>query len=411
MAAFSFEAFDRDGARSSGMLNADSQSAASGELRSRGLIVLSLNALGAQVAGPSDSAQKSAGFSLSPSSWLPPARVDVELGLQQIASMLRAGMTLLAALRTAAEHARRHSMRRVWEQVADRIQAGGSLAEALQRHPRCFPEFVVQLVHVGEASGALDTVLTRAAEQLERSRALKLTMLNALMYPFIVTVLAVGVAAYMMISLMPKLQKFLAGRHRKLPPITQMLMDVSAWFQHYAGMVGIGLVLVIVGLVAIRRWPPGRMALDIFSLRVPVIGTALRTAATASFARTMSILLDSGVTLVRSLEILEHLLENVAYRRVIGAARETVMNGGSLSGSLATGKLFMPMLSRVTAVGEATGSLDTVLAETASFHEKQLAATVRWLSIVIEPAILLVVGGIVGFVYISFFVALYSVAG
>ena len=147
-------------------------------------------------------------------------------------------------------------------------------------------------------------------------------------------------------------------------------------------------------------------------LRLPVIGSILRTAATATFSRTLGLLLESGITLVTALGVVGGLLGNRAYcREHVAAVRETAMSGGTLSAPLLSGGLFMPMLGRTVAVGEATGTLDTVLGETAAFHEKQLAASVRWLSVLIEPVIIVVVGGIVGFVYISFFVALYSNAG
>ena len=411
MASFQFEACDRSGARHSGLLDAASVSAASGDLRARGWVVIAVKPGGATRQGGAAGAGEVPNRSFNPLDWLPPGKVDVELGLQQIASMLRSGLTLLSAIKTTAEQSRRGSMRKIWLDVAARIQEGGTFADALSRYPRRFPAYTVQLVKVGEASGTLDVVLARAAEQMERARTLKVLLLSALMYPAIVLLLAVGVTTYMLVVLIPKLQKFLASRHKALPAITQALLSVSSWLQTYSLHVTIGMLLAIAVFFVVRRWPPGRHAIDSFSLRLPLIGGILRTAATATFSRTLGLLLESGITLVTALGVVEELLGNRAFSRHVAEVRETAMGGGTLSAPLLRRRLFTPMLGRMVAVGEVTGTMDQVLAETASFHEKQLAASVRWLSVLIEPVIILIVGSIVGFVYIAFFVALYSIAG
>ena len=412
MGVFEFEACDPSGGRHKGRLDAESSSAAAGVLRARGWIVLAMRA-----ASTSRNQSSAAGFgpviaqrTWNPLSWLPPSGTDIELSLQQIASMLRSGMTLSAAMRTAAEQSSKPSMAKIWIEAGERIQSGATLADALQ-HSKRFPEFIIQLVKVGEASGTLDLVLTRGSEQLERARTLKWTLLNALMYPAIVFLMALGVAAYMLLSLIPKLQKFLAGRNKKLPAITQALLDISTWLHVYAPYIAVGTVAAIIAFLALRRWPPGRLFLDRWALRLPLIGGILRTGATASFARTLGMLLESGITLVTGLGILEGLLPNKALSQHVADVRESVIGGGTLSEPLTRARLFVPMLGRVTAVGESTGTLDVVLAETAVFHEKRLAASVRWLSAIVEPAIIVIVGGIVGFVYVAFFVALYSIAG
>jgi type IV pilus assembly protein PilC len=222
--------------------------------------------------------------------------------------------------------------------------------------------------------------------------------------------MAVGVTVFMLVSLIPKLQKFLAGRHKKLPAITQALLDVSAWMQAAWPYFAVGTPVFIVVFFLFYRWPPGRMAFDRFVLRVPIVANIVRTSATATFARTMGLLLESGVSLIGALQTVERLLGNKAIAAHVNAVRDSVMQGGTLAAPLLQKRIFMPMMARMVAVGEQTGSLDPVLEEVAKFHEKSLAATVRWLSVLIEPAIVVVVGGIVGFVYISFFVALYSIA-
>jgi type IV pilus assembly protein PilC len=412
MSLFQFEASTPEGRRHAGQLDAESSSAAASSLRARGWIVIFVRAAAAPRGRPAgNGGPRIARRTFNPLTWLPPTKGDVELSLQQLAAMLRSGMTLSASIRVAAEQATRPAMAQVWLRVGEQIQTGATLNHAMSRQTRCFPDFIVQLVKVGEASGTLDLVLTRGSEQLERARGLRLTLINALMYPLIVVFMAFTVTAYMLLSLIPKLEKFLSNRNKRLPAITQALLDVSNWLQAYLPHIALGIVLAIIGIWLVRLWPKGRLLLDGWLLRIPIVGGILRTAATASFARTLGMLLESGITLVTGLGILEGLLANRALSRHVVAVRDSVIAGGPLAEPLTNGGFFAPILGRIVAVGEATGTLDTVLTENAEFHEKRLAAHIRWLSTIMEPAIIVIVGGIVGFVYIAFFMALYSAVG
>jgi len=166
-----------------------------------------------------------------------------------------------------------------------------------------------------------------------------------------------------------------------------------------------------VGLVVMYKAPPGRMIIDRLLLRVPLIGKLFRLSATALFARSLSLLLESGVTLLEGLQTVENLISNRALASQIGMVRHAVLQGGTLAAPLIAKSSFMPMLGRMAAIGEETGTLDPDLKEVANFHEKQFDALVRRLSVLIEPAVIVLVGGVVGFVYIAFFLALFSLAG
>jgi len=403
MPVFQFTARDMSGQSQSGELAADTASALAAQLRGRGWIILDVQP--AREGGARFSFEK-----LNPFYWMPPGKLDVEIAFQQIASMLRSGLTLLSAIKTAGEQSSRPSMARIWKRIYERIEEGSSFAKALSEHT-CFPNFVVQLVNVGEQSGTLDVVLTRGVEHLERTRNLRMTLLNALMYPVIVLLMAVSVAGFMVLSVIPKLQKFLSGRNRKLPAMTQMLLDISTFAQNYLPHMLIGFVVGSIVLLLIYRLPAGRQKIDAFVLRVPLLGGLLRTSATAIFSRSLGLLLQSGITLLEALGTVEKLIANRALSIHIGQVRDHVIQGGTLAEPLTRERIFMPMLGRMVAVGEMTGTLDPVLNEVADFHEKDLAASVRRYSVLVEPAVIIVVGGIVGFVYIAFFVALFSLAG
>lgn len=405
MPAYRYLARDATGAAQSGTQVGSSPDGLAAALRGRGLLVLEMEPV------PQGAARHADVMTWQPRTWMRATSFDAETGFQQLSTMLFSGLSLLESLRTVADQARRVRATAVWHQVADRIEQGAGFSDALAAQRNVFSGHVVQLVRVGESSGNLDTALRSAADHMERSRQLRLTVLNALMYPAIVMLLAGGVAAYLVFSVIPKIQKYIGGRGRALPPITQSLLDVTHWIQTHLPHMGILLFALVVGFFFIRRWPPGRIRLDQFFLRIPVIGHVLRLAGTSIFSRSLGVLLESGVTLLDSLRTVEELVGNRAMVARISGARDAVLRGGTLATALSGGREFMPMLPRMVAVGESAGTLSTVLAEVARFHEGQLLNAIRRMSVLIEPVVIIVVGSIVGFVYIAFFVALFSIAG
>jgi type II secretory pathway component PulF len=324
--------------------------------------------------------------------------------------MLRSGLTLLNALTTVAEQADRAAMRRIWTDVGSRIQEGASLADAMGRHPR-FAPLVVQLVRVGEQTGHLEPVFVRAADALEHRRHLRTSLLTALAYPTVVVLAAIGVAGFMTFFVIPKLERFLSTIGRRLPTITQWLLEVSRFTQAYALYALLGLAVLVAVVIALYFWPPGRLWIDRLILRVPLVGKMLRLAGTVAFANGLSALLRSGITVLEGLRTIERLLSNRYLGTQVAGAREAVLHGGNLADPLGRPHGFMPLLSRMVAVGESAGTLDEVLDETARFYEAQLRSTIRQFSVIVEPIIIIVVGGIVGFVYIAFFMALFAAGG
>ena len=252
--------------------------------------------------------------------------------------MLRNGITLLGALNMVAEQASRASMGRIWTDVAARIEEGASLADAMSHHPR-FSSMVVQLVRVGEQTGHLEPVLTRAADTLESRRRLRFSVLTALTYPAIVLVSAIGVTAFMVFNVIPKLEKFLTAIGRKLPAMTQLLLDISRTIEAYTLPVLAGTVILAAATVAFYMWPPGRMRIDRWLLRVPLLGTLLRLAGTVSFASGLAALLQSGITLLEGLRTAERLQSNRQLAAQVAAARDVIMHGGTLAAPLSAARV------------------------------------------------------------------------
>lgn len=401
MPAFLYHVRDASGARLSGTLESASSAAAASDLRGRGMVVLS-------VEEAQEGTIRSRGWAPSELLWI--RSLDIEISLYQLATLQRSGLTLLSALRLVAEQAERGRLRRVWEEVVIDVEGGRTFAEALAQH-RCFNRLVVQLVSVGEQTGHLGPVLERAAVVLEKKRTLRAGLLTTLMYPTIVFLLAIGLAVFMVIGVLPKLQVFLRAMGKKLPPMTQRLLDLSDWVQINGITTVIVSVTLLIALVMLFLWPAGRAMIDALALRLPLLGKALRTAGTAMFATSFSALLSSGVTLIEALRVSERLMGNRRLSAIVTTAREQVMQGEPLARHLDRKHGFMPMLPRMVAVGESSGTLDTVLDEVARFHEAQLDRLIKRLSALIEPVVIVTVGTVVGYVYISFFMALFAASG
>ncbi len=401
MPSFTFVARDSSGSTLSGTREAPSAALALGELRRAGLVILRLTN-----AGPST--DRASGRGVWP--WMRPRALDVEVGLQQIAFMLRSGLPLVAALKTCAAQSERRSMARIWTQVAESIQNGSNLCDAMSQH-KCFPRMVLTMVAVGETTGSLDVVLSRASAGMTRHRALMVSLATALTYPAIVVTMSIAVVAYMMVGLMPKLTKFLAAFGRRLPPMTQFLVDTSNFMQAHFVHGLIALLALIVAFFVVRAWPPGRVAIDRLLLRAPLVGKLLELASTAALSRNLGLLLSSGVRLTEALRVVEPVLFNRHLALKVAAARERVMQGAGLSDTLTASKAFPPLLTNMVAVGESSGTLDEVLEQVAEYHDARLQVTIRRLGTIIEPVIILVLGGVVGFIYMAFFLAIYSIAG
>ncbi len=344
---------------------------------------------------------------LDPSALFPPRPVHIEITLRQLAVLLRSGLTLLASLETLIEQAPSRSVARIWEGIRGRIEAGSGLAQAMAGH-RAFGHATLQLAALGEESGNLDEMLGRAARAMEQRRVLAESTLNALAYPAITLAAACGVAGYMVAGVVPQLEKFLKVLGRKLPPMTQSLLDLSAFLGRWALPLGIAAAALAAAAAACHRWPPGRLWMDGAALRLPVVGGVLRTGATALFARSMAILLGSGIPLLDSLRAVQHLHANRFLAALLDRARREIVEGSSLAGALRAPHAYTPMLGKMVAVGEASGTLDEILGHVADFHEENLRAAIKRLAALVEPAIIVFVGGVVGYVYIAFFVALFA---
>ncbi|MEM9419137.1 MAG: type II secretion system F family protein [Planctomycetota bacterium] len=403
MPSFAYQTISPAGQQSKGVLQASDEGAAAEMLRDGGNVLLSLEATRERTVRR--------GGSRGPSRlpFVRPRMATIEVALKQLSVMLESGLTLLEALRAGAEQSTSRLMRLTLLDIAETVQGGSSFAEALKRHSY-MGRMVRQLVEVGEQTGTLEIVLERASESMEKRRLLMAQAVSALLYPLIVFVAAIGVTVFMLVFAIPRLTTYLQALGRPLPPMTQVLVDASNFLlKWWPVMAGSSMVAAICFAVAYST-PPGRLLIDSILLRVPLIGYILRTSSTALFSRSMSLLLSSGVTIIEALRTCQELHSNRRLATLIAKARENVISGQSLAPGLSRPFTFTPMLPSMTGIGERSGNLDRTLESCAVFHEQRLTAVVRTLASLVEIAVIIIIGGIVGYIYIAFMLALYGAA-
>lgn len=402
MSNYSYIARDKSGRIARGELFADSAIALKSLLNAQGMRLVSLEALPA----PTGSWLGS----LSPHRWMPARSRDAEFALRQLAIMLRSGLNLLSAIKSLKSQTESVAFAAILQSLHDRIARGDSFSKSLESHP-VFPQVVVQLVSVGEKTGNLEQVLEQSARYMTQRRTAITEVRVALTYPAIVALAAIVIAGYLTFAVIPELQKFLSAMGRKLPRMTQSLVDFAQWFQIHGSTVCVVLVSMIVGFVFVTRWPPGRLWIDRWLLRTPVVGNVLRLSGTATLASSLSVMVNSGVKLVEAIDIARRMQTNRFLAGLLTTASDSIIRGKALAPTLAAREGFAPVLSSMVAIAEQTGHLDSTLDEVAKFCDTELKSKIKRMSQLVEPAVIVIAGGIVGYVYIAFFMALMSAGG
>lgn len=402
MADFIYTALDARGNETAGKVQADEIGSAAAQLRQRGLRVLELRP-----------ARGSGGFlgQANFSDWLASQRSVTTTALifffRQMSFMLHAGLPVAQALELAQAQLTNPRLNLTLRLMLKDIQAGQSLSSAMSKHKAVFPEMAINLVVAGETTGDLDQIMERLAVHLDKKAALRAQTINAMIYPAIVVLAAIGVGIFMVVKIIPKFSKFLLGKGKALPPSTQLLVDISDYVRLnglYLAGGALGLVVLVLLVYQTRN---GRLWIDRFLLRVPVIGSLLITGSMAQMNWALSILLRSGVTVFDSLKITANLLGNRVYVDQLQYASTQILEGRDIARSIEHPRM-PPLVVQMVAVGESTGALDEVMQELGIYYEKLLEIAIKRLSALIEPAMILVIGTMVGFVYYAFFQALFS---
>lgn len=402
MPVFTYTARDRSGQQTNDVIESATQDSAIMDLRRQGLLVLQINEVKSTNKDEKD-------FSLNPLDYRSIRSLDVEQAFRQMAVMLRSGISLLDALEMTRKYARLGT-KKTWQSIIDRIEQGGTFTDALSEHA-IFTNLTIQLIRVGEQTGHLNTVMNQAADEMEISRKLKKQVLGALKYPAFTLLFAIGLVVFMLTSIVPEIKKLLQIMGKPMPPVTQALIDVSDWFVTNGAMIGITFVVAVVSFIVLYNFPVSRLWIDRIALKLPVFGKVFRLAGTVLFCRAMGLLLRSGVLIVDALETMSNLHGNKYMGSRVAYARSKVLIGSSLSEPLAKDSGYMELVLQMIRVGENSGTLDDILIEMTEYHDELLKQAIAGLIGLIAPAMTIFVGGIVGFVYAAFLVAMFSAAG
>ena len=329
------------------------------------------------------------------------SRQDIAIMTRQLATLLKAGLPLVSCLSALADQVDNQKLKKIITQVRERVNEGSSLALALQEFPSVFPELYTNMVGAGETSGALELVLFRLAEYTENQVQIRNRLASAMIYPALMTLVGFGVLTILFTFVIPKFVAIFQELGQALPLPTVILITITDFFRTYWYLI----LLLLAGIIYFfRRYiktPKGREFYDRTLLQIPVFGRLVRLSAVVRFARTLSTLLTSGVPLLKSLTIVQTVVNNAVLAETIGSARESITEGASIAEPLKRSKVFPPIVIHMISSGEQSGQLEDMLAKVADIYEEEVNLTVTTLTSLLEPIMILGMALVVAFIVIS----------
>jgi type IV pilus assembly protein PilC len=338
---------------------------------------------------------------------------DLVKFIRQFATMIDAGLPLVQCLDILSSQEPNPTFKAALADIKQTVEQGATFSDALKRHPKIFDDLFVNLVHAGEVGGILDTILNRLAHYIEKNVKLKRQVRGALTYPIAVIVIMIAVMIVLMTFVIPAFENMFAefGAKDALPKLTQIVILVSNAFVNYLPIIVVVSGAAAFGAIRFYRTPGGKRRVHRVMLKLPVVGTVLQKITVARFARTMGTLLSSGVPILDSIAIVARSSGNVIVEEGLMYARERIAEGQNLADPLGELAVFPGMVVQMVAVGEQTGALDAMLTKIADFYEDETDVAVAALTSLIEPALMVVVGAMVGTVLIAMYLPIFSLAG
>jgi type IV pilus assembly protein PilC len=397
MSTFVFKAMDLTGAKATGEVDADNKQVVADQLKARGLIVLDISTKHAskEIKLPFANRIKTA---------------DLTIMTRQLATMVSSGMTILRALYVLESQTEAEGLAAVIVDVRKDVEAGLPLSDAMDRHPKAFGPIFVAMVRAGETGGVLEDALLRVADQLEKDDSLRRQIKSAMVYPTVVLVFAFAVLLGLVTFIVPVFVGVFKTFGGELPAMTKFTVGLSNAVKSYGVLLLFAFVGAVIGFRKWRKSDAGRPIWDSFRLRVPMkIGDIVQKVALARWSRTLSALVSAGVPLLAALDITAKTAGNHVVEKAMADVVESVKRGGTIAEPLRHASVFPGMVAQMVAVGEETGSLDTMLSKIADFYEDQVDAAVKALTSILEPVMIVVIGAIVGFIVISMYLPLFKV--
>ena len=336
---------------------------------------------------------------------------DIVIFTRQFATMINAGLPLVQSLSILASQTENKTLQEVTRAVVHDVEAGNTLADAFRKHPRAFSDLYVNMVAAGEAGGILDTILIRLATFLEKSDALIRKVKGAMVYPAVIMSVAVIAIAVLLIFVIPTFQSMFASVNLELPLPTRIVIGMSQLLIGYWWAI----IAAIAGLFfAFNRYyatSGGKLQIDGLMLKAPVLGDILRKSAVSRFTRTLGTLISSGVSILDGLEITAKTAGNMVIHNAVMESRQSIAGGETIAAPLEKSKVFPPMVISMIAVGEQTGGLDEMLTKIADFYDDEVDAAVAALTSLIEPVMMVFLGGVVGGFLVAMYLPIFSIAG
>jgi type IV pilus assembly protein PilC len=396
MAAFAYNAINAQGLEHKGVIHAPDLSNAREQLQARGLLPQSL----AEQAGASGGARQ-AFKKVKPKS--------LQIFARQLATMIEAGVSVVAALVTLEEQTDDKYLQEVIADVRSDVESGVILSRAMARHPKVFNRLFVSMVQAGESSGTLDTVLDRVAMQIEKETQIKRRVKGAMVYPAVVLSFATLVLIFMLLFIVPVFVSVFNSLNGQLPTPTKIVMGASNALRGYWFIIFPVIGTAIYALRRFKKTEMGRQRWDTVKLKIPMkIGDVVQKIALARFSRTLSTLVAAGVDIITALEITGGTAGNWVLEKSLVTIRERVHEGVPMSEPLADDPIFPPMVSQMVKIGEETGELDKMLGKVADFYEDEVDASIQSLTSIIEPILMIGVGAMVGTIVISMYLPMFK---
>ena len=335
---------------------------------------------------------------------------DLVMFTRQLATMVDAGIAIVQALQALAEQTPNKVMRDTIKDVCSRVEAGESFSEALIRHPKSFNRLYVSMVHAGEKGGLLAEILARLATYLENSERLRKKVKTALMYPTVVTVVAIVITIFLLVKVIPTFKEVYAGFGAKLPGPTEFLITLSEFLQHYLFYCVIGVGLAIWGWLYYIKTKKGREFWDTQRIKLPIFGSIAHKICLARFTRTLASLVRSGVPILEVLQIVSQTVGNVLMEISIKSAASDIERGDGIATALSKHPVFPTMIIRMLSAGEQTGNIDNMLERVADFLDEEIETTLSGLMSLIEPLLIVFLGVVIGGMVVCMFLPIFNLA-
>ncbi len=397
MATFKYVAKNKDSRTVAGKIAAENKAAVIEELRKREFVIISIDEF-------KEVAVKQKAFRSKK------IKADeIVIFSRQLATMVDAGIPIMQGIDALQDQVTHPSFKRVLVSIRDDIQHGSSLSAAFAKHPAVFDTLYVNMIKVGETGGVLSKILDRISFYLEKTLRLKRKVRSALIYPIVVVCMAIIITVILLVKVVPTFAGIYASFNRELPAMTQMLITISDILRKDLLWIIAGIVVIVVALQQWHKTPQGALIIDRSVLKLPIFGDLLRKVAISRFSRTLATLIQSGVPILESLEIVGKTIGNRLLELVVDDVKTSVREGESLAGPLSKSGVFPPMVTRMIGIGEKSGQMEKMLLKIAEFYDDQVDAAVDGLTSIIEPLIIGFLGIVIGFIVIALFLPIITI--